>query len=319
MPYNTISQRYHDALNILKTKPLVIGLTLLAELIAVIVALLGWTVPIISLPICAGISGGLCLIYLQAERRKEFSSADIFATFKDWATAKRVIGGILWMMLWVALWSMIPIAGMVLGIIKTYEYIFTPYILVDRPDLSAFEALKESQKLTKGLKGRMFLSAFLPALVVFFAVLILLLLAMIPIVGVLFALVLFVLYVAMVIFFPPFFWLVYAGFYDCALNAPPQYAYPPQGQYQQYGYPNPQYYQQVPPMQPQWQQPPVQPAPTPAPAPAPEPTPAPAPTPEPVSEPAPTPEPAPEPAPEPTPEPQPAAEPEPAPEPTDEQ
>ena len=64
----------------------------------------------------------------------------------------RKLGGLLWMSLFAALWSMIPIVG----IIKGLSYSLTPYILATCPNVKAREALKLSMRMTKGYKGELF-------------------------------------------------------------------------------------------------------------------------------------------------------------------
>ena len=65
----------------------------------------------------------------------------------------RKVGGILWMQLFIFLWSLLFIIP---GIIKSYAYFMTPYILADSKNVSATEALKISMRMTKGYKGEIF-------------------------------------------------------------------------------------------------------------------------------------------------------------------
>jgi uncharacterized membrane protein len=51
--------------------------------------------------------------------------------------------------LYTFLWSLLFIIP---GIIKSYSYAMTPYILLDRPELSATDAIKESEKMMDGHK-----------------------------------------------------------------------------------------------------------------------------------------------------------------------
>lgn len=51
------------------------------------------------------------------------------------------------------LWTLLFIIP---GIVKSYSYAMTPYILMDRPELSATEAIKESEKMMKGHKMELF-------------------------------------------------------------------------------------------------------------------------------------------------------------------
>ena len=72
-----------------------------------------------------------------------------------------LVGGMAWMSLWVFLWTLIPVAGLVLGPVKLYTYRLTPYILMTRPDVKATEAIQVSARETKGYRGKMFLADLL--------------------------------------------------------------------------------------------------------------------------------------------------------------
>ena len=72
------------------------------------------------------------------------------AGFKDYG---RSLGGILWMELFICLWTLLFIVP---GIIKALAYFATPYILADTQRVSATDALKLSMRMTKGHKGKIF-------------------------------------------------------------------------------------------------------------------------------------------------------------------
>lgn len=65
----------------------------------------------------------------------------------------RKLGGMLWMGLFSALWSMLFIIP---GIVKMYAYSMTPHILAVYTNVPATDALKLSMKLTKGKKLQLF-------------------------------------------------------------------------------------------------------------------------------------------------------------------
>lgn len=54
----------------------------------------------------------------------------------------------------IVLWTLLLIVP---GIIKALAYSYAPLIMYDEPELTAWEAIKKSQQITKGYKGRMFL------------------------------------------------------------------------------------------------------------------------------------------------------------------
>lgn len=239
--YNTVSQNYRSALAILKKKPwLLIGLTLLAELIAALVTGACFAVPIISVPVAAALGASLSALHLKAVRGQPYETADLFSAFSDWNTIKRVIGGMLWEMLWIFIWGLIPIAGPIIVIIKNYEYAFTPYILMTRPEINATDALKESKRLTVGLKGRLFCANFIIEIIIAAILVVCSVFTFIPIIGGLFFIIFLLVVIFSVLALPVFLGLVNAFFYENATNPAAQAQ--AQAQYYQQYY-NQQYYQ----------------------------------------------------------------------------
>ncbi len=281
---SSITQNYKAAFEILKKKPVLLwGLSLLSNFIIIIVSLFGG-VAIISVPVALVLEASLSVLYLKGIRGEGVETKNIFSGFTSLKQAVHVAGGMLWMYLWILLWGLIPIAGLVFAVIKVYEYAFTPYILITRPEIEAMDALKESKKLTRGFKGKMFGAQALVYVAIFLCSFFLTLFSMIRFIGGLFSFILLVFTIAVAAFCPIFLGLVSAKFYEDALH--PAQAQPipqpqPQFNFDPYtGQPiQPQYQyggQQVPPVQPQPQPTPQpQPIPQPQSAPAPESNPAP--------------------------------------------
>ncbi len=65
----------------------------------------------------------------------------------------RKLGGYLWMELFTFLWSLLLIIP---GIIKSFSYALTPYILADCPNVKAKDALKLSMRIMAGKKWQLF-------------------------------------------------------------------------------------------------------------------------------------------------------------------
>lgn len=213
---NTVIEKYKGALAILAKKPILLwGLSLLSQLLMCLAVLFG-VLPIISLPITFALEAGLCMLYLKGYRGEEVSSADLFTGFKKFM---HTAGGMAWMYLWLFIWSLIPIAGIVFVVIKAYEYCFVPYILINEPEIGATDALKKSKGMTSGLKAKMFWSEFIVVVAWFVAALVLALFAEIPYIGGIFGLALAVVNIACVLFVPIFLGLIRAGFYDIARKA----------------------------------------------------------------------------------------------------
>lgn len=218
--FNEILNTYKGALSILSKKPILLwGLSLLSSFLTVLAAIFG-VLPIIYLPIIFALQAGLCCLYLKGYRGEEVKTDDIFVGFKK--NFLHIAGGMAWKTLWIVLWALIPIVGIVFAVIKAYEYAFTPYILINHPEISATEALKKSKEMTNGYKLKMFLSVILVEVALCLVGLILGSFAAIPYIGWLFALVSFAVNLAVALFSGIFFGLIKAGFYDAAEKA----AYP---------------------------------------------------------------------------------------------
>ena len=261
---------YKRAFDILMKKPVRLwGISLLGSFLASAGSALFGLVPGVSIAIALLFDVSLTMIFLRGYRGEANPRAvDLFECFKDWATIKRVLCGMGWMLLWIFLWCLIPIVGIIFGIIRTYQYRLTPYILMMEPDVKPTEAIKLSKERTKGWKGKMFGADILVFVFFFVAMIILSLLTRIPVAGILFGIVTVLFCICFTLLVPLFLGLVQAAFYEeiqkwgtfpgnAAYAAPKRPApapggYPPQGyDPQQYGQPyDQQYNQQYPPQYP---------------------------------------------------------------------
>ena len=183
----SIKTIYSRAFAVLRKKPFLLwGISLLAMLLSALsVPLLG-VIPAASIAVSMLLQTAMTLIYLRGYRGEEIAVTQLFDTFKDWKTVKRVLCGMGWASLWIFLWSLIPVVGIVFGIIRAYEYRLTPYILMHEPDVPITEAIKVSREKTRGYKAKMFGADALYVVVIAAAEILLALLAMIPYIGVLF-------------------------------------------------------------------------------------------------------------------------------------
>jgi len=118
-----------------------------------------------------------------------------------------------WMQLWIFLWSLIPIVGIVFGIIRMYEYRFVPYILMTRDDVKPTDAIKISKQETMGYKGKMFGADILLGAVYLGAFLVFTLLGKIPYLGVLFRILWVLIAIAYGLLAPLFSGIMQAAFY----------------------------------------------------------------------------------------------------------
>ena len=89
--------------------------------------------------------------HIKVYRRETASVGAMFASMK--VNFWRKLGGLLWMELWILIWSLLLIVP---GIIKSYAYSMTTFILADNPSVTATQALKVSMKMTAGHKWQIF-------------------------------------------------------------------------------------------------------------------------------------------------------------------
>ena len=211
---------YKRAFSVLMKKPIKLwGISLLhIALTSVLTAMCGVAIPGLALAVSLLLSTSMLMVYLHGYRGEEVATLQLFDCFKDWATIKRVVLGLAWMMLWIFLWSLIPIVGPIFAIIRAYEYRLTPYILITEPDVPLTQAIKISSQRTNGFKLKMFGADVLFAIGVFIATfivsLILGLLGAVPLIGGLFLLVDVVFVLAVCALSPLFMGLVQAAFYE---------------------------------------------------------------------------------------------------------
>lgn len=98
-------------------------------------------------PLVVGYSSFVLRIY----KGKNGDIGDIFTN--GFSNYGRNLGGMLWMELFVFLWSLLFVIP---GIIKALAYSMTPFILADCPNVRATDAIKLSMRMTRGHKGGIF-------------------------------------------------------------------------------------------------------------------------------------------------------------------
>lgn len=206
---------YKKAVAVLLKKPILLwGLSLLSAILSGLTSAVCGIVPGLAIVISLLLSTSMTMVYLHGYRGEEVKSSQLFECFKDWNTIKRVACGMCWMVLWVFIWMLIPIAGPFIAIIKAYSWRLTPYILVYEPEVPIMDAIKVSGKRTEGYKGKMFGADILVYGILIGAFLVLGLLSAIPFLGSVFGLVAFLLAVAVALFLNLFLGLVQSAFYE---------------------------------------------------------------------------------------------------------
>jgi len=94
---------------------------------------------------------GYTQILLKQYHRQEFEIGELFSQFHRFKQGflQSFLRG-----LYVALWSLLLIVP---GIVKSYAYAMTPFLLVDNPNMTAKEAIAASIELMDGHKGELFI------------------------------------------------------------------------------------------------------------------------------------------------------------------
>lgn len=209
-----VSSIYKKTFSVLMKRPFRLwGISLLAEFLC-LVAYAGF-IGVPAAAFCAALllSASMSMIFLNSYRTGlEPKTTYLFASFKK-DRILRVLGGMAWMQLWIFLWSLIPIVGIVFGIIRMYEYRFVPYILMTRDDVKPTDAIKISKQETMGYKGKMFGADILLGAVYLGAFLVFTLLGEIPYLGVLFRILWVLIAIAYGLLAPLFSGIMQAAFY----------------------------------------------------------------------------------------------------------
>lgn len=127
------------------------GACLILLLMALMIEWLPRNFQLATLILGGPIAFGEYMIGYRVSRGEKVSIEDVFSGFINFG---RALGMYLWMALWTFLWMLLLIIP---GIIKAYSYSMAFYILIDHPEMSVGDALKESMVITEGYKMDLFL------------------------------------------------------------------------------------------------------------------------------------------------------------------
>ena len=111
------------------------------------IPVIGWAVSLAAVVFDFGIAA----FYLSVVRAGDIQFSTLFsASFEGFA--KKL--GTMWLqILYIFLWSLLL---WIPGIIKSYSYAMTEYILLDNPELTANEAITKSREMMDGYKWKLF-------------------------------------------------------------------------------------------------------------------------------------------------------------------
>lgn len=113
---------------------------------------IGYSLTLVSLfvllPLAVGYSNSMRVLLETGDNRLTNNSFSL--GFGNWL---HVVWGMILSTIYIFLWTLLLIIP---GIIKSYSYALTPYILVEHPEMSANEAIEESMRLMDGHKFDLF-------------------------------------------------------------------------------------------------------------------------------------------------------------------
>lgn len=110
---------------------------------------LGSISSILGTIVCLPISYALTVAFLRLLRGVQIGVNDLFAYYN-----KRVFMTMLLKFVYVVLWSLLLIVP---GIIKSYSYAMTEFLMLDDPELEKNKAIEKSMEMMSGNKMRLFL------------------------------------------------------------------------------------------------------------------------------------------------------------------
>lgn len=130
------------------------GIAIGTTFVAVIVLSVLQVIPVVgsigSIILTGVIEVGLAIVFLEIIRNWQCEFGDMLKGFNNFGT--NCVAGIL-VAIYTALWSLLFVIP---GIVKAYSYSMTYYILSDHPEMTANQAIAESQKMMNGHKARLF-------------------------------------------------------------------------------------------------------------------------------------------------------------------
>lgn len=107
---------------------------------------------LLSIIIGAPLVYGLYVIFLELHREgKPIEVGRLFDGFNDFG---RIAGTMILMQIYILLWTLLLIVP---GIVKSYSYAMTPYILKDEPELKHNAAIEKSMRMMNGYKMKLFM------------------------------------------------------------------------------------------------------------------------------------------------------------------
>lgn len=128
-----------------------VGLTFVYMAISIILGIIPYVGGLASLILTGPIQLGMTIFYVSFIRSEEPDFNKFFEGFSDFG---RALAAFLLMSLFIFGWTLLLIVP---GIIATYRYSQTFYIMMDDPEISAIDAIRKSSDMMSGAKFKLFM------------------------------------------------------------------------------------------------------------------------------------------------------------------
>lgn len=127
--------------------------TLVYCVVAGVISAIPWLGYVGALLVVCPLGFGYSVAFLRHVRGEEVDGLVTrpFDAFKEYG---RYLGTSLLVSVFVMLWTLLLIIP---GIIMSYAYSMTPYIMKDNPEMSAMDCIKKSKEMMRGYKWKLFL------------------------------------------------------------------------------------------------------------------------------------------------------------------
>lgn len=124
----------------------------LATLVYTLIGCAAGSIPLAGLLVICPLEFGFMLCFLRLIRGEDSSEmvGDQFDVFNQYG---RYLGGSLLVFLYTLLWSLL---FLIPGIVKSYAYAMTPFVMYDHPELDADDCIHESRMMMNGYKWKLF-------------------------------------------------------------------------------------------------------------------------------------------------------------------
>ena len=157
---NPVSRDYR-ALASKLCQPQIGKLALIYFLYALITAVVGAIIPVVGGLLVALGTCAFAFSFINIAKNVylgiKVKTGDLFSGFNDFGRAVLIS---LLMSLYLCLWSLIPIVGPFIALVKGFSYSLAPYIAIDNPNMGYNDCITRSREIMDGNKWQLFCIQF---------------------------------------------------------------------------------------------------------------------------------------------------------------